>query len=167
MQSPAAGHAALHFPGAADNLVVFANGQRCKAGRSIANPPRHCDDLRDGKLSWTVGIDLKKGRNSIAVLASHQGRDKAGGYFGPIDQYYPKGIYKPVYVEMAGQRIAVKGWRMRGGIPAPAGLAMQPCGPTGASPAFFQSIFAASPPSIGANPISHDHDRPLAWHHVP
>ena len=93
------------------------------------------------------------GRNSIAVFASHQGRDKAGGYYGPIDHYYPKGLLQPVYVESAGRKIGVKGWKMRGGIPAPAGLSFQPLAATKASPAFFETTFAAKPPSIGANPI--------------
>ena len=153
VESPAAGPATLHFPGAADNLVVFVNGKRCKAAPSIANLPRHCDELRDGKLFWTAAIELLRGRNVIAVLASHQGRDKAGGYYGPIDHYYPKGIYKPVHLEMAGRKIPVKGWRMRGGIPAPESLALQPLGPACGSPAFFQASFTARPPSLGPNPI--------------
>ena len=153
LQSPAAGQATLHFPGAADNLAVFVNGQRCQATPSIAAPPRHGDDLRDGKLSWIVPVELQEGRNKIAVLASHLGRDKAGGYYGPIDHYYPKGIYMPVHAEMAGRKMPVKGLRMRGGIPGPDSLAFQPVGATRGTPAFFQTTFAARPPSIGANPI--------------
>ena len=120
---------------------------------SIANPLPHCDEIRDGKLSWTVAVELLAGRNSIAVLASHQGRDKAGGYYGPITYYYPKGIFRPVYIEVAGRKFGVKGWKMRGGIPALAGLVFQPLASTGASPAFFQATFVAKPPSIGACPI--------------
>jgi hypothetical protein len=153
VQSPQAGVATLHFPGAADHLVVFVNGKCCQATPSIANPQPHCDEIRDGKLSWTATVVLLAGRNSIAVLASHQGRDKAGGYYGPIDHYYPKGLFRPVYVELAGRQIGVKGWKMRGGIPAPSGLSFQLLASTSASPAFFQATFAAKPPSIGADPI--------------
>ena len=37
LQSPQAGPATLHFPAAADHLVVFVNGKRCQATPSIAN----------------------------------------------------------------------------------------------------------------------------------
>jgi beta-galactosidase len=152
VQAPQAGSGTLHFPGAADHLIVFINGRRCAATPSVVEPKPTSLELKDGKLSWTVQTDFQAGRNAIAVLATHQGRDKAGGYYGPIDHYFSKGIFEPVDLEMAGQNIPVKGWKMHGGLPAPSTLGF---GPVTASetPAFFASTFNAPRPGIGPNPI--------------
>ena len=153
VQVPTAGPATLTFPGAADHLVVFINGKRCAATPSLVEPKPTSPDLKSGNLSWTVQANFQSGPISIAVLASHQGRDKAGGYYGPIDNYFPKGIFKPVYLELAGQKIPVKGWKMHGGLPALSALSFQPLASANDSPAFFQGTFTAFPPNIGPYPI--------------
>ena len=56
-----------------------------------------------------------KGRNQIAVLASHRGRDKAFAYMGTLNDFHRKGIFGPVRLEIGGAKIDVKGWKMRGG----------------------------------------------------
>jgi beta-galactosidase len=144
----------LHFHGAADHLIVFLNGRLLEAKTTTEMPKPHSDELRDGKLEWTAISNFNSGKNTLVVLATHQGRDKAGGYWGPIDQYYEKGIFKPVDLEIAGQTIPVKGWKLHGGLPDPASLPFfsEGEGFTG-SPSFYRTTFTATPPTTGANPI--------------
>ena len=151
---PQAGPATIHFPGAADHLIIFVNGNRCPAAPSIVDPKPTGPELRNGEVSWTAPVELKAGRNSIAVLATHQGRDKGGGYqgHGPIDHFFPKGIFKPVYLTLGGQQISIKGWRMRGGLPDPSTLSFRHLAATD-SPAFFSTAFTATRPALGPNPI--------------
>ena len=152
VQAPQAGSGTLTFPGAADHLVVFINGKRVPATPSIVDPKPTSPDLKAGHLSWTVQGDFTAGKNAIAVLATHQGRDKAGGYWGPIEHYYEKGIFKPVDLQLAGQTVPVKGWKMRGGLPASDSLKFQAIAATD-SPAFFHATFTAPRPGVGPNPI--------------
>lgn len=152
VNAPQAGSGTLHFPGAADHIVVFVNGKRVNAAPTTPFPKPHSDELRDGHLAWTALADFVAGKNVIAVFVSHQGRDKAGGYWGPIDHYYPKGIFQPVTLDLGGQSIAVKGWKLHGGLPDTATLSYQSM-QAADSPAFFRANFAASRPSVGGNPI--------------
>jgi beta-galactosidase len=152
VEIPHTGPGTLNFGGGADHLIVFLNGKRAAATPSLVDPKPTSPDLKAGNLSWKVQGDFVTGRNSIAVLATHQGRDKAGGYWGPIDHYYPKGLFKPVELQAGSQTIAVKGWKMHGGLPE---IATLPFGPLAAtdSPAFFRGTFTASPPTVGADPM--------------
>jgi beta-galactosidase len=152
VQAPQAGAGTLSFPGAADHIVVFVNGKRVEAKATTPMPAGHSDQLRDGHLSWTATGDFTAGANSIAVLATHQGRDKAGGYWGPIDHYYPKGIFQPVTLALGGQSIAVKGWKMHGGLPDTATLSYDAMKAVD-GPAFFHASFTAPRPTVGGNPI--------------
>jgi beta-galactosidase len=151
VQAPQAGSGTLNFPGATDHIVVFVNGKRVTATMTTPFPAAHSDQLRDGKLAWTATADFTAGANSIAVFTSHQGRDKAGDW-EPIDHFYPKGIFQPVTLALGGQTLAVKGWKMHGGLPDTASL---PYGPMQAvdGPAFFRARFAAPRPTVGGNPI--------------
>ncbi len=151
-QAPQAGAATIHFPGAADHLIVFVNGALCPVMPSVVDPKPVSPEMKNGGISWTATAQLNAGANSIAVLATHQGRDKAGGYWGPIDHYFPKGLFKPVSIDLAGQQIDVKGWKMHGGLPDPAKLAYQPLAATN-GPAFFSTTFTAVKPGIGADPV--------------
>ena len=152
VQVPQAGRGTLQFPRATDHIVVFVNGKRVNAKCSTPFPAGHSDQLRDGKLAWTATADFVAGANSIAVLATHQGRDKAGGYWGPIDHFYEKGVLDPVSLQVAGQAVPVKGWKMRGGLPDPATLSYQPL-QAASSPALFRTSFTAPRPTVGANPM--------------
>ena len=152
VQAPQAGSGTLAFQGAADHLIVFLNGKRVVATPGIVNPKPTSPDLKAGNLSWQVHGDFIAGKNSIAVLATHQGRDKAGGYWGPIDHYYPKGIFKPVDLQIAGQTRQVNGWKMHGGLGDPMSRSYKSLSATD-SPAFFHTTFTARPPKLGANPI--------------
>jgi beta-galactosidase len=152
VNAPQAGSGTLQFPGAADHLIVFVNGKRIDAKSTTPLPPGHSDQLRDGKLAWTATGDFVAGKNSIAMLTTHQGRDKAGGYWGQIQHYYPKGIFQPVTLQVGGQTLPVKGWKLHGGLPDPASLAYQPVQDE-TSAAFFRGTFTAPRPTVGANPI--------------
>lgn len=88
-----AGRGTLHFKGKADDIVVLVNDKR------------YDDDAQ-----------FNKGRNQIAVLASHRGRQKAFNYLGTLNDYHRKGLFGPVQLEIGGEKIDVKGWKMRGGL---------------------------------------------------
>jgi beta-galactosidase len=150
-QVPDGGHKTLAFRGAADHLIVFVNGKRVDATPSIVNPKPTSDDLKAGNLSWQASPEFLAGKNSIAVLVTHQGRDK-GPKSGPIDHYYEKGIFKGVDIVTQVQNIPVKGWKMRGGLPDPATLSYQPLSDANL-PTFFRATFNSPRPSVGANPI--------------
>ena len=154
VNAPKAGTTTINFPGAADHLIVFVNGKLCPATPSIVDPKPTGPELRDGEVSWTAPLDLKAGRNSIAVLATHQGRDKGGGVqgHGPIDHFFPKGIFKPVYLITSGQRMDIKGWRMHGGLHDPSMLSYRSLASTD-SPAFYSTTFTATQPAVGPHPI--------------
>ena len=44
------------------------------------------------------------GRNTIAILASHHGRDKACGYMGTLETPRVKGIFGPVELTVGGKK---------------------------------------------------------------
>jgi beta-galactosidase len=115
-----AGRGTLHFNGKADDIVVFVNGQRCNGG-----------------------AEFVKGKNQIAVLASHRGRQKAFSYLGTLNNFYRKGLFGPVQLEIGDGRTDVKGWKMRGGAGSLNGAwsAMPQVGPTG----FYRATFQDKP----------------------
>ena len=84
--------AKIHFSGSADDLVVLVNGRR-----------------------YDPKVPLAAGRNMIAVLASHRGRDKAFGYMGTLDTFARKGLFGPVQLTVGGEKMDVAPWKMRGG----------------------------------------------------
>ena len=102
-----AGRGTLRFSRDADNIVVMVNGEH-----------------------YDTTTKFHTGANVIAVLASHRGREKAFGYMGTLNNFHSKGLFGPVQLEIGGEKIDVKGWKMRGGagkidgdwpsVPAPA-----------------------------------------------
>ncbi len=82
----AAGRGTLHFMGKADDIVVLVNGKRY-----------------DGEAEFV------KGKNQIAVLASHRGRQKAFNYLGTLNDYHRKGLFGPVQLEIGDEKINVQG----------------------------------------------------------
>jgi beta-galactosidase len=157
VQAPSAGSGTIHFAGAADHIFVYVNGKRCDATPSDPHPKySDSDELRNGSLTWDAKSDFQAGANSLAVFVSHQGRDKAVAYSGPVLNYYPKGLFRPVTVDLGGQTIPIRGWKLHGGIPAPAGLTYRPLDANyaPATPQFFQTTFTAKPPGqTGPNPM--------------
>ncbi len=115
----AAGAATIHFSGSADNLVVLVNGRRYDARTPLA-----------------------AGRNVIAVLASHRGRDKAFNYMGTLDNFARKGLFGPVQVTVGGEKVTVTPWKMRGGAGSLEGN-WQPVAATAGIPAFYRATFTA------------------------
>jgi beta-galactosidase len=88
-----AGHGTLTFRGKADDTVVFVNGKR-----------------------YDNQTQFIKGKNQIAVLASHRGRPKDYNYLGTLNDHNRKGLFGPVQLEIGSEKIGVKGWKMRGGV---------------------------------------------------
>ncbi len=113
-----------------------------------------------GLTYWKKGLTLnvKSGRNTLAVFISQSGRQKAFNYVNkPLDTYDPKGILGPVTVTIGSQVIPVTGWKLRGGISEPDApdLAWQPApaGNTGV-PSFFRTQFdAKAATATGPQPI--------------
>jgi beta-galactosidase len=115
----------------ADHATVFLNGDRV-------------DDV-SGKAN--VALQLKAGRNVLAVFVSHHGREKAYNYVNkPLATYYPKGVLGPVTLTQNGTAIPIADWKLKGGINAidDAALTWQPA-PAGnlGAPAFFRATFTA------------------------
>jgi beta-galactosidase len=116
----AAGVATLRFSHAADNIVVMVNGRR----QDDAAP-------------------LEAGRNVIAVLASHHGRDKAFNYMGSLETLDRKGLFGPVQLTIGHETVAVAPWKMRGGVGVLDG-SWQPVAATDGAPAFYRASFTAT-----------------------
>ena len=108
----------FHF-NRADDIVIFVNGRR-----------------NDGQTP------LAAGRNVIAVLASHRGRDKAFNYMGTLDNFARKGLFGPVQVTVGGEKVTVTPWKMRGGV-GPLEGKWQPVAATAGIPAFYRATFTA------------------------
>ena len=83
------------------------------------------------------------GQNTIAVLASHRGRQKAFGYLGTLQNYYRKGIFGPVNLEFRGKEISVTDWRFRGGAGAIDGVWKMTDHAAG-TPTFYLTTFVAA-----------------------
>jgi beta-galactosidase len=139
VDAPAAGSGTLHLKGS-DNLEVYVNGQHTTA--------------KNG--TWTA--DFTAGKNTIAVFASHKGREKLYNYLGPLDDIAQKGLSNNPAPELdiSGQKIELKGWKLHGGAGAnPADLKSWTA-PTNTQgiPAFYQATFNTKPPGeTGAHPI--------------
>ena len=88
----AAGAATFRFSGRADDTVIFVNGRR-----------------------YDAKIPLAAGRNVIAVLVSHRGRDKAYNYLDTLDNFARKGLFGPVHLTVGGEQVNVTPWKQRGG----------------------------------------------------
>ena len=115
---------------AADNLEVFLNGLWVNNAKGV------------------VQANFTAGKNRLAVFASHNGRNKAFKYLGPLDDFDRKGLYGPVTLELDGTKTELKGWRMRGG---PGGDPFRPTNwkavsETRGVPAFYRATFVAKPP---------------------
>ena len=115
----AAGTAKIQFSGSADNLVVLVNGRRYDAKTPLA-----------------------AGRNVIAVLASHRGRDKAYNYLGTLDNFARKGLFGPVQLTVGQEKVTVAPWKMRGGA-GPLDGKWQPVAATAGTPTFYRATFTA------------------------
>jgi len=118
-----AGHGTLNFSHSADNIVVLVNGK-----------------------PYDETTQFHAGQNEIAVLTSHRGRDKAYNYLGALNEFHRKGLFGPVQLNVGGEKIDVKGWKMRGGagtvpvfVSAKTGLS--PSAPMGGVPAFYSTSF--------------------------
>ena len=79
---PTAGEYPLLFNKFADSVTVFINGKPAF--------------IADRKNKGVQKVALNAGENTIAVFATHYGRDKAFGYIGPLNTFDPKGLYGPV-----------------------------------------------------------------------
>ena len=113
----AASPAELHFSGSADNAVVMVNGHRYDAQKP-----------------------MKAGRNVIAVLTSHRGRDKAFNYLGTLDEFHCKGLFGPVQLSVGHDKMDVAPWRMRGGAGSLDGT-WQPVAASNGMPTFYRASF--------------------------
>lgn len=134
---PSAGGGTLRFNGG-DNLEVFVNGQ------FIAN--------EDG----TVSAGFVVGTNSIAIFASHHGRNKAFNYMGSLDNFDKKGLWGATTRGFDGAKSEITGWAMRGGIQTDLDSIKQwsELGGTRGQPTFFRTTFRTIPPgALGAHPI--------------
>jgi beta-galactosidase len=142
VESPTAGSGTLQFTGR-DRLLVFVNGQ--------AATVRHKADTDQ----WEATATFVAGKNSVAVFASHAGRDKVFGRTQPVVNFDNKGIYGPVTLQTGAQTINVTGWRMRGGAGSFAkNSAWRSVADTQGRPAHFRATFHAKPPGrFGAHPI--------------
>jgi beta-galactosidase len=135
-----AGRGALRFSGKADDIVVFVNGKRC-----------------NGEAEFV------EGKNQIAVLVSHRGRQKAFSYLGTLNNLNRKGLFGPVQLEIGGETIGVKGWKMRGGA-GPIDGEWQAVVPTGSAPAFYRAIFQDKPvPGRILRLVTRSLSRGTAW----
>jgi beta-galactosidase len=99
-----AGKYNLVFSDGGDWLTVFVNGKPAGSSRvqqRLARPvPR------------TIPVTLQAGRNTIAVLAAHYGRQKLFNFLGPIGLFDAKGINGAVtLMERGGVEMAITNWR--------------------------------------------------------
>lgn len=103
LKAGAAGEYNLRFSGARDWMGAWINGQRVEV---------------TGKAARTAKVTLKAGDNSLAVLTSHNGRDKLFGYMGSLEKVDSKGITGAVSLTQ-GDEPEVKGapleWRWKNG----------------------------------------------------
>jgi len=96
------GEANVEFPFAGDAIYVFAN--RKLAGKV------------DGRGPQSVSIPLQKGKNLLAVLARHSGRDKLYSFSGVAGLKVATGIHGPVKLSTDSGSRVLKGWRYRAGL---------------------------------------------------
>jgi beta-galactosidase len=134
---PKAGSGILKLKGA-DNLEAYVNGEHADAEGGV----------------WSASFVA--GKNVIAVFASHKGRKKLFGYLGPLDDIDVKGLVGTPQLNIDGQTLELKGWRMKGGLGVNVSdiASWSPPVNTQGIPAFYRSSFIAKPPGeLGAHPI--------------
>jgi len=100
--SPAAGQGKIEFPFAGDTIYVFINGDL--TGKA------------DGKGPQTVSVPLRKGKNLLAVLTRHSGRDKLYNFSGVAGLKVATGVHGPVKLTVDSGSKVLKGWRYRAGL---------------------------------------------------
>ncbi|BDI32717.1 beta-galactosidase [Capsulimonas corticalis] len=83
INASAAGEYALWFNSARDRLIPFLDGKRVQPTKDTVNP---------------LVLDLPAGTHSLAIFATHAGRDKIFGYMGPITDYDSKGLVGPAFL---------------------------------------------------------------------
>ena len=149
-----AGSGTIYFAGGADNLMVFVNGVPCRGRRSIKVKAKN-GEKNNAADGWDFQADLKAGRNTLAVLTSHAGRDKAFNYLGRLDNFHRKGLFEAVHRKVADQRTDLKGWKMRGGVGEVDGASpWQAVAPSAGVSAFYRATFTTKEPAgAGAHPI--------------
>lgn len=101
-ESAAGGESKIQFPFAGDTIYVFVNGNL--VGKV------------DGRGAQTVSVPLKKGKNLLAVLARHSGRDKLYSFSGVAGKKVATGIHGPVKLIRDSGSQVLKGWRYRAGL---------------------------------------------------
>ena len=101
-ESPAEGDARVEFPFAGDTIYVFTNGKLL--------------EKVDGRGPKSVAIPLKKGKNVLAVLARHSGRDKLYDFSGVAGLKVATGVHGPVKLTTDSGSQVLKGWRSRAGL---------------------------------------------------
>ncbi len=101
-ETPEEGEAKIEFPFAGDTIYVFVNGRL--VGKA------------DEKGPQTVSVPLKKGKNLLAVLARHSGRDKLYSFSGVAGLKVATGIHGPVKLTRDSESQVLKGWRYRAGL---------------------------------------------------
>ena len=132
---PRGGNGMLHLRGL-DEVRVYINGKYVGGDQSIT-------------------ADFVEGQNTIAVLVSHRGRSKQLGYIGSLEHRDDKGLFGPVTLDIQGQHLDLKGWRMRGGLGDSAQVnSYGDLGTTHDLPVFYHATFMTKPPGeTGAHPI--------------
>jgi beta-galactosidase len=100
--SPASGEGKIEFPFAGDTIYVFVNGKL--VGKA------------DGKGPQSVSIPVQGGKNLLAVLARHSGRDKLYNFSGVAGLKVATGIHGPVKLTVGSESNVLKGWRYRAGL---------------------------------------------------
>ena len=100
--SAAEGEGKVEFPFAGDTIYVFANGRL--AGKA------------DGRGPQSLAVRLEKGRNLLAVLARHSGRDKLYNFSGLAGLKVATGIHGPVKLTTESGSQVLRGWRYRPGL---------------------------------------------------
>lgn len=90
----------LQIPFVGDQAVVFLNGKRVPTPAS--------------RGTLTLGLELKAGLNTVAILVSHNGRDKFCGTLGPIDKLDVKGIQGPITLSSLPRSvISLEQWKSK------------------------------------------------------
>jgi len=128
-------HRRLRFENVDDNAAVYLNGRRV-----------------GGHEGWGIpfGVSLDAawsptGPNVLAVLVENT--DGGGGIQGAVN----------LETAAAGDEIALRGWKMRGGLDFPAAGAAWgalPSSSAAGAPAFYRAAFTATPPGeTGPHPI--------------
>jgi len=132
---PRGGSGTLHLQGS-DEVRVYINGKYVSGDQNVA-------------------ANFAEGQNTIAVLVSHRGRYKQLAYIGSLEHREDKGLYGHVTLDVQGQHLNLKGWRMRGGLGDTAQIfRWGDAEATKDLPVFYRATFTVKPPGeIGAYPI--------------